>query len=192
LRIEAGDDASAPRAREQELCAAVGRHQHPGARDVDARLDAVALADAGVRRRCKKPGRGDDDDDREPQPSLLNQMPEMTAPTSRNASPPAAAADVTSTFLCVCPTRDPSSAKVAPVSTPAAPETNLPPLSLAIPCRTLGATGTMIRSVNPPWSFWLTTPCCVPRAIAVTGIFESRANCEAWSGVIRPAVWPPS
>src|SRR5262249_58934838 len=107
---EARDDASAPRAGEQELRVAVGRHEHPGAGDMDARLDAVTLGGACVRGRGEEPGRGHEDDDGELQTSLLNQMPERTAPTRRNASPPAAAAEGTSTFLCVCTTRDPSSA----------------------------------------------------------------------------------
>ena len=57
---------------------------------------------------------------------------------------------------------------------------------------TAGCTGTWIRSVKPPFSCWLTIPSGVPSAIAVTGMPAPCANCVAWSGVTRPAVWPPS
>jgi len=49
-----------------------------------------------------------------------------------NTRPPAAAALVTSTFLWVCPTREPSSAYVDEVSTAAGPATKRPPLDCAI------------------------------------------------------------
>src|SRR4029077_19360214 len=82
-------------------------------------------------RRCgeccqRKPRRGRDQDGSHT--SLRNHSTERNTPARMSARPPAAATGVTSTVLCVWPTREPSSAYVALTSTAPIPLTYCPPL----------------------------------------------------------------
>ena len=100
------------RAREQILRRAARGHDDPGARHADARLDAVALVrrSAGRRERRGEGKRSDHRREQSPHGNLRNHRPESSAPASMNTMPPAAATAVTSTVLCLLPTREPSSA----------------------------------------------------------------------------------
>src|SRR5581483_8804449 len=96
---------------EQVLRGAVRGHDDPRPRHVNALLDVVALvgrAAHGCGGRGERQA-GDERRDEEPHGSLRNQMPESSPPASISASPPAAAAEVTSTVFFLCPTREPSS-----------------------------------------------------------------------------------
>src|SRR6185312_15691863 len=101
LRIEPTDDAAAAGAREEVLHRAVRRHEHPRPGHPDARHDPAALVRraAGGRERGGKGECCDERSEERPHTTLRNQRPENTAPASMKTSPPAAAAEVTSTVF---------------------------------------------------------------------------------------------
>ena len=111
LRIEAADDAASARAGEEIVGRAVRRHDHPWAGHADARRDAVTLVRRRPgRRECRGHGeRRDEGEERGPHGILLNHSPESRPPASTNASPPPAAAALTSIVFLRVPVRDPSS-----------------------------------------------------------------------------------